>query len=164
MTTAHLLRSIHDQVVDKMNEGKWLEDIIREIDYPSTDYPWLRPIYDHPEFIARNVYRLYGGWYSGDPADILPAHSEDVAKELVGICGTNLLLERARALRDGGDLQIACHIASFARKGDPDNKEVLMLWRELLRARSEGETSLMARGAFNYAATEAEERLKELGD
>ncbi len=31
LTTAHLLRSIHDQVVDKMNEGKWLEDIIREI-------------------------------------------------------------------------------------------------------------------------------------
>jgi alkyl sulfatase BDS1-like metallo-beta-lactamase superfamily hydrolase len=164
MTTAHLLRSIHDQVVDKMNEGKWLEDIMREIDYPSTDYPWLRPIYDHPEFIARNVYRLYGGWYSGDPADILPAHSEDVAKELVGICGTNLLLERARALRDSGDLQMACHIASFARKGDPDNKEALMLWRELLRARSDGETSLMARGAFNFAATEAEERLKELGD
>jgi alkyl sulfatase BDS1-like metallo-beta-lactamase superfamily hydrolase len=27
-------------------------------------------VYDHPEFIARNVYRLYGGWYDGDPANI----------------------------------------------------------------------------------------------
>ena len=147
-----------------MNEGKWLEDIIREIEYPSIDYPWLRPIYDHPEFIARNVYRLYGGWYSGDPADILPAHSEDVAKELVGVCGTDTLLARARALRDSGDLQMACHLASFARKGDPDNKEVWILWRELFQERSAAESSLMARGAFNWAVVEAEERLKELGD
>ena len=164
LTTAHLLRSIHDQVVDKMNEGKWLEDIIRELEYPNIDYPWLRPIYDHPEYIARNVYRLYGGWYSGDPADILPAHSEDVAKELVGACGTDTLLARARALRDSGDLQMACHIASFARKGDPDNKEVWVLSRELYQARSAAETSLMARGTFNWAVVEAEERLKELGE
>src|SRR3989304_4596221 len=67
-----------------MNEGKWLEDILREIDYPPTDKPWLRPIYDHPEFIARNVYRLYGGWYSGDPAEILPAHPHHTARQPVG--------------------------------------------------------------------------------
>ena len=69
-----LLRSIHDQVVAGMNAGKRLEDIIREMDWPSTDKPWLRPIYDHPEFIARNVYRLYGGWWDHNPANMLPAH------------------------------------------------------------------------------------------
>ena len=162
LSTAAFLRSIHDQVVAKMNEGKWLEDILREIDYPPTDKPWLRPIYDHPEFIARNVYRLYGGWYSGDPADILPAHSGDVARELVGVCGAEPLLARARALRDAGDLQIACHIADFVRKGDPDNREAWRLWRDLFAARIEAETSLMARGAFHSAVREAEARLKEL--
>ncbi|MEX0799904.1 MAG: alkyl sulfatase dimerization domain-containing protein [Dehalococcoidia bacterium] len=167
-TTAAFLRSIHDQVVAKMNEGKWLEDIIREIDWPSTDHPWLRPIYDHPEFIARNVYRLYGGWYSGDPADMLPAHSEDVARELVGVCGAGKLLARARALRDSGDpdgqgLKLACHIVDFVRKGEPDNREAWELWRELFAARVEQEDSLMARGAFHAAVREAERRLGELG-
>src|SRR4030067_2583333 len=81
-STAAFLRSIHDQVVTKMNEGKWLEDILREIEYPPTDKPWLRPIYDHPEFIARNVYRLYGGWYSGDTAEAPPAHPHHLAREL----------------------------------------------------------------------------------
>jgi alkyl sulfatase BDS1-like metallo-beta-lactamase superfamily hydrolase len=162
LTTAAFLRSIHDQVVAKMNEGKWLEDILREIDYPPTDKPWLRPIYDHPEFIARNVYRLYGGWYSGDPADILPAHSGDIARELVGVCGAEPLLARARALRDAGDLQIACHIADFVRKGDPDNRAAWLLWRDLFAARSEAESSLMARGAFHSAVREAEARLKQL--
>ena len=162
LTTAAFPRSIHDQVVAKMNEGKRLEDILREIDYPPTDKPWLRPIYDHPEFIARNVYRLYGGWYSGDPADILPAHSGDIARELVGVCGAEPLLARARALRDAGDLQIACHIADFVRKGDPDNRDAWLLWRDLFTARIGRETSLMARGAFHSAVREAEARLKQL--
>ncbi len=168
LETMAALRSIHDQVVAGMNEGKWLEDILREIDYPPTDKPWLRPIYDHPEFIARNVYRLYGGWYNGDPADILPAHSHDIARELVGVCGAEPLLTRARALRDAGDpdgrsLQIACHIVDFFRKGDPDNREAWLLWRDLFAARIEAESSLMARGAFHSAVREAEARLKELG-
>ncbi|HEX9640259.1 MAG TPA: alkyl sulfatase dimerization domain-containing protein, partial [Candidatus Krumholzibacteria bacterium] len=125
--------------------------------------PWLRPIYDHPEFIARNVYRLYGGWYDGDPANMLPAHSHDVARELLAATGSVSILARARALRDAGDLQMACHLADFVRKGEPDNKEAWQLWRDLFAARAEAEPSLMARGAFHAAVREAEARLGELG-
>ena len=136
LTTAHFLRSIHDQVVAGMNEGKWLEDIIREIDWPATDKPWLQPVYDHPEFIARNVYRLYGGWYNGDPADILPAHSEEIAAALVAATGAAPILARARKLRDEGDLQLACHLVDFVRKGEPENREAWELWRDLFTARA----------------------------
>jgi alkyl sulfatase BDS1-like metallo-beta-lactamase superfamily hydrolase len=164
LDTAHWLRAIHDQVVAKMNEGKWLEDILREIEYPQelANKPWLRPIYDHPEFVARNVYRLYGGWYDGDPANILPAHSHDVARELVAIGGAAPILARARRLRDEGDLQMACHLVDWVRKGEPDNREAWELWRELFAARAASEPSLMARGAFLQAVREAEQRLAEL--
>ena len=164
LSTAHLLRSIHDQVVTLMNEGKWLEDVIRDIDWPATDKPWLQPIYDHPEFIARNVWRLYGGWYDGDPANILPAHSHDVAAQLVGATGAAPILERARRLRDDGDLQMACHLVDFVRKGEPENREAWTLWRDLFTARAQAERSLMARGAFHAGVREAEARLKTLGD
>lgn len=163
LSTAAWLRSIHDQVVDLMNQGKWLEDILREIRYPANDKPWLRPIYDHPEFVARNVFRLYGGWYDGDPANILPAHSHDVAGALVSATGAAPILERARKLQADGELQVACHLVDFVRKGDPDNVEAWQLWRELFAARAENEQSLMARGAFYTAISEAERRLKELG-
>jgi alkyl sulfatase BDS1-like metallo-beta-lactamase superfamily hydrolase len=163
LSTAHLLRSVHDQVVAGMNHGKWLEDIIRDMDWPATDKPWLQPIYDHPEFIARNVYRLYGGWWNGDAADILPAHSHDIAAALVGATGAAPILERARKLRDDGDLQIACHLVDFVRKGDPDNREAWELWRDLFTARAEQERSLMARGAFKAAVREAEANLQKLG-
>jgi alkyl sulfatase BDS1-like metallo-beta-lactamase superfamily hydrolase len=162
LTTAHFLRSIHDQVVAGMNDGKWLEDIIREIDWPPTDKPWLQPVYDHPEFVARNVYRLYGGWYDGDPANILPAHSEEIAAALIAATGAEPILSRARKLRDDGDLQLASHLTDFVRKGDPDNRQAWELWRDLFAARAAGEPSLMARGAFHAAVREADERLKQL--
>lgn len=164
LSTAHFLRSIHDQVVALMNEGKWLEDILREIQYPPTDKPWLRPIYDRPEFIARNVYRLYGGWYDGNPANMLPSHPDEIAAVIVAVAGADNLLARARRLRDEGDLQMACHITDFVRRGDPQNAEGWELWRDLFTARAAEETSLMARGAFRSAVKEAEKRLKELRD
>ena len=49
------------------------------------------------------------------------------------------------------------------RKGEPDNVEGWRLWGELFAARAAAETSLMARGAFYTAVSEAERRLKELG-
>ena len=162
LSTASWLRSINDQVVAKMNEGKWLEDILREITYPATDKPWLRPIYDHPEFAARNVYRLYGGWYDGDPANILPSHSGEVATALVAATGAEPILARARRLQEAGELQLACHLVDFVRKGEPENAEAWKLWRELFAARAAAEESLMARGAFYTAVSEAEERLAEL--
>ena len=167
LSSAAWLRAIHDQVVAKMNEGKWLEDILREIDYPPNDKPWLRPIYDHPEFVARNVYRLYGGWYDGNPANILPAHSEEVARALVAAAGSAPLLARARRLRDEGDpdgrsLRLACHLVDFVRKGEPESREAWELWRDLFAARAAAEPSLMARSVFRAAVREAEARLKHL--
>ncbi len=162
LSTAHFLRTIHDQVVAGMNAGKWLEDIIRDMDWPSTEQPWLRPIYDHPQFIARNVYRLYGGWWNGDAADMLPAHSHEIAAALIGATGAAPILDRARVLQAEGNLQLACHLADFVRKGDPQNREAWELWRDLFTARAEQEDSLMARGAFKAAVRDAEARLKEL--
>ncbi|MEO8457031.1 MAG: alkyl sulfatase dimerization domain-containing protein [Chloroflexota bacterium] len=163
LSTAHFLRSIHDQVVAGMNDGKWLEDIMRDMDWPSTDKPWLQPIYDHPEFIARNVYRLYGGWWDGDAANMLPAHPSDVAAALVGATGSQPILDRARAARDSGDLQMACHLVDFVRRGDPSNKEAWELWRDLFTERASSERSMMARGAFKAAVRDAEAKLTELG-
>jgi len=163
LSTAHFLRSIHDQVVELMNEGKWLEDVLRDIRWPATDKPWLQPIYDHPHFIARNVYRLYGGWYDGDPASILPAHSEEIAAALVAATGAAPILVRARKLRDEGDLQLACHLVDFVRKGEPGNRDAWELWRDLFAARAAGESSLMARGAFLAAVREAEAHLASPG-
>ena len=74
----------------------------------------------------------------------------------------------ARALRDAGDpdgrsLQMACHIADFVRKGDPDNRDAWLLWRDLFQARMAAEPALMPCDAFHSALRAAEARLAELG-
>ena len=33
--------------------------------------PFLRPVYDDPAFVVRNVWRRYGGWWDGNPARLL---------------------------------------------------------------------------------------------
>ena len=58
-----------------MNEGARLDEIIHTVRAPAhlLERPYLRPIYDEPEFVVRNVWRLYGGWYDGNPAHLKPA-------------------------------------------------------------------------------------------
>jgi alkyl sulfatase BDS1-like metallo-beta-lactamase superfamily hydrolase len=133
LSTAHLLRSIHDQVVTGMNQGKWLEDIIRDMDWPSTDKPWLQPIYDHPEFIARNVYRYYGGWWNGDPADMLPAHSAEIAAALSAPPRAPSTVPASSAGQPPARLP-----RQPSPKGDPGTRKQ-ELWRDLFTARQQNE-------------------------
>ncbi|MCW2708153.1 MAG: fold metallo-hydrolase, partial [Frankiales bacterium] len=65
--SAELLEHLHDETVAMMNAGARLDEIIHTVQGPQhlLDRPYLRPVYDEPEFVVRNVWRLYGGWYDG---------------------------------------------------------------------------------------------------
>src|SRR5207237_6312636 len=82
--TAELLESLHDQTVALMNEGARLDEIVHAVRAPAhlLERPYLRPVYDEPEFVVRNVWRLYGGWYDGNPANLKPAPEAGLAAEL----------------------------------------------------------------------------------
>src|SRR6202044_4030363 len=63
--------------------------------------PYLRPVYDEPEFVVRNVWRLYGGWWDGNPASLKPAPESALAAELAALAGgAAALADRALALAD----------------------------------------------------------------
>ncbi len=67
--------SLHDQTVAMMNAGARLDDIVHSVRAPAhlLARPYLQPVYDEPEFVVRNVWRLYGGWYDGEDAVDEPA-------------------------------------------------------------------------------------------
>ena len=73
--TAELLDSIESQTLELMNQGKALDEVLHSVEVPAhlTEKPYLRPVYDHPQFLIRNVWRRYGGWYDGEPDNLLPA-------------------------------------------------------------------------------------------
>ena len=118
--TAELLEFLHDRTLEMMNAGARLEDIVREVNAPERllARPYLQALYDEPEFIVRNVWRLYGGWWDGDPSRLKPAPREELARELAELAGgAERLAERAQALAEGGSWR--SRVSSRSWRGTP---------------------------------------------
>ena len=79
--TAELLETLHDQTLALMNAGATLDEVLHAVKAPARllERPYLRPVYDEPDFVVRNIWRLYGGWYDGNPANLKPAPEAAVA-------------------------------------------------------------------------------------
>ncbi len=156
--TASLLESLVDQVVALMNQALPLDEIVARV-VPPADLlarPYLSPIYDDPEFVVRNLYRLYGGWWDGNPAHLRPAREADLAGELVRLVGGEVsLAARAREIAADGRLALACELVELAARAAPVDRAVHAVRAEIYAARARAERSLMARGVYTAAAEES---------
>lgn len=153
--TASFLEIIHQQTLEGMNQGKTLADIVREVRLPEgmLDKPYLHPTYDDPEFLVRNVWRLYGGWYDGNPAHLKPAHPDDLGRAVTDLAGgADALAEAAQKHFDAGELRVAGHLCQFAVDAEPDHVLANRVRAAVNVARAKQETSLMAKGIFTDAA------------
>jgi alkyl sulfatase BDS1-like metallo-beta-lactamase superfamily hydrolase len=160
--TADLLDSLVDQTLVVMNAGGRLDDALHGVIPPPhlMDRPYLRPVYDEPEFIVRNVWRLYGGWWDGNPATLKPASEHALAAELAALAGgATVLADRALALAadpaDDAALRLAGHLAELAWLAAPGDPGVAEVRQRVCTARAEAATSTMARGVFTWAARES---------
>lgn len=162
--TAELLESLVAQALALMNEGARLDDLLGEVRPPAhlVDRPYLRPVYDDPEFVVRTVWRRYGGWWDGNPATLKPAREAAVAAEVAGLAGgARALATRARSLAAEGDLRLAGHLAEWAAQAAPDDPECHAARAEVLAARTAAEPSTMAKGIFGWAADESRARVAD---
>ncbi len=158
--SAELLESIHSQALDLMNAGARLDDLIHTVTVPERlqGLPWLQPVYDEPEFVVRNLWRLYGGWYDGNPATLKPAPEAALATEVADLAGgASVLAERAQALSEAGDHRLACHLAEYAVLAAPEDPAIHRVRAAVYRARGAQERSLMARGVYRWAQSQSEE-------
>jgi glyoxylase-like metal-dependent hydrolase (beta-lactamase superfamily II) len=165
--TAALLEALVEQTLEVMNRGGRLDDAIHSVRPPADleARPYLRPVYDEPEFIVRNIWRLYGGWWDGNPATLKPAPERALAAELAGLVGgPAVLADRALALvaagaQDDGEgddtaQRLAGHLAELAWLAAPDDDAIAEIRRRVFAARAETATSTMAKGIFRWAADE----------
>ncbi|HEX6838272.1 MAG TPA: alkyl sulfatase dimerization domain-containing protein [Polyangia bacterium] len=156
--TAELLELLHDRALGMMNAGATLEELLRAVQVPEelAARPYLQPIYDEPEFIVRNVWRLYGGWWDGDPARLKPPPATALAQEVAALAGgVAALVKRAEERAAAGELALACQLAEWAARAAPDDAGVIAARGKIYRARADAESSLMARGIFRDAAEHA---------
>jgi alkyl sulfatase BDS1-like metallo-beta-lactamase superfamily hydrolase len=121
--------------------------------------PYLKPIYDEPEFVVRNVWRLYGGWYDGNPSHLKPAPEAAFAGELAALAGgAAKLAARAVELADAGDFRLACDLVELAALAAPDDKAVHAQRADVYERRAATELSVMSRGIYSWAASESRDR------
>ena len=153
--TAELLEHLHDETVALMNEGARLDEILHTVQAPPhlLDRPYLRPVYDEPEFVVRNVWRLYGGWYDGNPARLHPPPDRALAEAVAALAGgVDQLVARAREAADADDLRLAGQLAEWAVEAAPDDASARAAHADVYGRRARQATSTMARGIYNWAA------------
>jgi alkyl sulfatase BDS1-like metallo-beta-lactamase superfamily hydrolase len=163
-STAELLEVLHDDTLRMMNAGARLDDILHTVRAPKSllDKPYLRPIYDEPEFVVRNVWRLYGGWHDGNPAHLKPAPDAALAAEVATLAGgPERLAARAHEHVAAGDLRLAGHLVEWAAAAAPEDKDVQRARAEVFEARVAAEASTMSKGIFGAAARESRAQVDE---
>ena len=157
LETAELLETIVARTLEVLEDGSPPHiDVVRRVDIPTSDSPWLQPVYDEGEFIVRNVIRFYGGWFSGRPSELKPADRADTATAIAAVAGgATALLEEATRRAETGDLRVACHLADYALEAAPDDAAVQAGVADLYDQRAAAETSLMAINLYRSAAAYA---------
>jgi glyoxylase-like metal-dependent hydrolase (beta-lactamase superfamily II) len=157
---ATALELIVREVVDMMNAGEVLDTIVHSVTIPEDllSKPYLRPLYDEPEFVVRGVWRQFGGWWDGAPSRLKPAPDAVLAAELAELAGgAGRLIERAQFVAEQGEFRLACHLADLAGWAAPVDRGIHRQRAIIYRARRKRETSLMAKGIFAGAARESED-------
>lgn len=152
---AQVLENLVSQTLAMMNQGIRLNDIVHSVKVPAEALakPWLRPLYDEPEFVINNVWRQFGGWYGGNPAYLKPAKTQALAQELIKLGGgAKAFIDRALALADQGDFRVACHLIELATDANEKDGDAHSARADIYQRRRNQETSMMAKGIFGYAA------------
>src|SRR5690606_38678485 len=103
-----------------------------------------------------------GGWYDGEPDNLLPAPRAQQATEWVALAGgVGAVLDRVRALVVADDLRLACHLLEFAVLAEPASAEAHEVRAEVYRARSAQQESSMARNILGHAALSSEQGIRD---
>jgi alkyl sulfatase BDS1-like metallo-beta-lactamase superfamily hydrolase len=156
---AAALENLVRDVLAMMNEGASLDTIVHSVSVPPETLakPFMRPLYDEPEFVVRGIWRQFGGWWDGAASRLKPspdAHLATVLADMAG--GVEVVMQRARQAVEANDLRLACHLADIAGWAAPDDPTIHGARAEIYRVRRKAESSLMAKGIFLAAARESD--------
>ncbi len=157
---ATALELLTRETLEMMNSGETLDTIVHSVTVPDDllTRPWMQPVYDEPEFVVRNLWRLYGGWWDKNPANLKPAPEAEYATEMVALAGGGAAVTaRAQELADAGDFRLACHLIELVVQAAPDSVDAHGARAEIYQARRDVEFSLMSKGIYAAAALESSE-------
>jgi alkyl sulfatase BDS1-like metallo-beta-lactamase superfamily hydrolase len=156
---ADALEHLVADVIAMMNQGATLDAIVHTVSVPADTLakPYLRPLYDEPEFVIRNIWRQFGGWWDGAASRLKPSPDAHVAGAIAKLCGgPDALMRRAQQAVADNDLRLACHLADLAGWAAPDDASIHAARADVYIERRKAEPSLMSKGIFMAAARESQ--------
>jgi alkyl sulfatase BDS1-like metallo-beta-lactamase superfamily hydrolase len=167
LDTARYLLFFHDEIIRLLNEGYWIEDILHMVKPPQelASKRFLSGVYGCPTFMIHGIQRRYAGWYNGNPSELFPSPSADIAAEMIKLADAKYVLKRAEQLKQEGNPQLALHLVDFVIKGSKhrvQRKKALLVKSQLLDALAGAETNQIARNILLVGAEEAEQMTRAL--
>jgi len=147
------IRNLHDQVVDHINKGTHITEMIHEIKLPDAlrNESYLKPLYSRTEFFVFNVYRWYHGYFDDNIAHLLPRPEKEVMGEIYKLIGSpEKIMKRAKELLEDNQAQLALEVLDVLIQADPENIEARKLRVELLKKLGADDYCLMSRNAWVY--------------
>ena len=148
-----VIRSLHDQIVDHINKGTHITEMIHEVKIPEhlKKSPFLQTSYSRPEFFAFNCYRWYHGYFDSNPAHLLPRPEKEVMGEIFNLIGDpDKILDRIRELFNQNQSQLALEVLDVLIQADPENIEARKMRIKLLEKIGKEDYCLMSRNTWFY--------------
>jgi alkyl sulfatase BDS1-like metallo-beta-lactamase superfamily hydrolase len=160
------LRWLREQVVQRMNAGLHIDDIVHEVPLPEAIFGsrFMRPIYGAPEYVMRDIWRSENGWWDRNPTTLHPSDPDTAARDLADAIGATAddaahVVGEARRLAEAGHTQRAMHVLDLVAHQPPDapgHADAIALKAELCRRRATQVTSVVSRNLYRSAAEDLE--------
>ena len=99
------IRSVYQQTVDGINQGKDPNLIAHEVSLPDhlRDKPYLIEFYGTVSNAVRAIYAGLLGWYDGNPTTLYPLHPEAQAEKMAALAGGTKQLTKHMLLAVGNE-------------------------------------------------------------
>lgn len=159
------IRTLHDQVIDYINEGMHITEIIHAVSLPEhlEKSHYLKPLYSRKEFFVFNVYRWYHGYYDHNPAHLIPRPEKEVMKEIYDLIGdADKIIQRVTQLYEEGQYQMGLEVVDVLIQADPENIDAYKARRKLLEKISEDDDCVMSKNAYLYAIKDDKKMIRKL--
>lgn len=161
------IRSVYEQTVQGINEGKGPDLIAHEIELPEhlKDEPYLVEFYGSVSHASRAIFAGLLGWYDGNPTTLNRLHPREEALHVARLAGgTSRLTKKMLRAMDDGELQWALQLSDHLRwLEDADRRLVLETKIRALRGLAAREYNAPNRNYYLSYANELESgQLQEL--
>jgi len=148
---------VHDQTIRMVNKGYTPDEIVEIVKLPPhlANAPYLQEFYGKVEWAVRSVFSGTLGWFSGDPADLIPVSPTREAELMLRLAGSKeaLRTEYNQAMVEG-EPTWALSLATHMQRLNIDGAGALRA--NSLRALGANEISSTGRNYFLTMAAEAE--------